>query len=96
VETIGERLRRLRTDQGVSIAALASTVGVSEGALRQLEAGTVKVPSFLLGLRLANALNVDPMHLALGEGHSTLERFETVERRLAKVERWIAEQPKRR
>jgi transcriptional regulator with XRE-family HTH domain len=95
-ETLAQRLRRLRKEQGYTIVGLSKVVGVSEGALRQLERGQVKVPSFLLGVRLSNALNVDPMYLALGEGMSTRDLLALLDRRLAKVERWIGEQPKRR
>jgi transcriptional regulator with XRE-family HTH domain len=92
-ETFGDRLRRLREDQGLTIVALASAVGVSEGAIRQLENGHVKIPSFLLGVRLADHLNVDPRYLAFGEGSSMTERFDIIERRLAKLEQRIAAIP---
>jgi transcriptional regulator with XRE-family HTH domain len=96
MESLGERLRRLRRDQGLNVVDLAAKVGVAEGTLRQIENGSVKSPSFLLGCRLANALSVDPMYLALGGQESTRDRMDDLDRRLRKVERFIAEQPKRR
>ena len=48
---------------------------MSEGAIRQLESGNVTSPSLLLGIRLADALHVDPRHLAHGDGPSVTERF---------------------
>lgn len=92
-ETFADRLRRLRREQGYTIVDLASAVGVSEGTIRQLESGNVRSPNFLLGIRLADQLRVDPRYLALGEGLSIAERFETLERRLTKVEQRLASLP---
>lgn len=88
-ESFAERLRRLREAQGFSVPELAAAVGSSESAIRQLEAGNVKSPSFLLGLRLADQLNVDPRYLALGAGSSMTERLDVLERRVTKVERTV-------
>ena len=92
-ETFGERLRRLREEQGFSIAALAVEIGISEGAIRQMETGNVKSPSLLVGLRLAHRLGVDPYELALGEGSNLNERLLVLERRLAKLEQQVAALP---
>jgi transcriptional regulator with XRE-family HTH domain len=89
-ETFAQRLRRLRNDHGYSVADLASTVGASEGTIRQLENGSVKSPSLLLGVRLAERLHVDARYLALGDGATFSERFELIEKRLAKVEQKLA------
>jgi transcriptional regulator with XRE-family HTH domain len=89
-ETLGERLRRLRTERGLSVIELASAVSASEATIRQIETGSVKAPSFLLGVRLADQLNVDPRYLALGDGASTTERFDLIERRLTKLEQRVA------
>ena len=86
-ETFGDRLRRLREQQGFSIATLAVEIGVSEGAIRQMETGNVKSPSLLVGLRLAHRLGVDPYELALGEGSNLNERLIIVERRVDALER---------
>jgi transcriptional regulator with XRE-family HTH domain len=66
VESFGERLRRLRLDRGVSCAQLAQRVGVTEGAIRQMESGQTKIASFVIGLRLAKELGIDPWFLANG------------------------------
>jgi transcriptional regulator with XRE-family HTH domain len=95
-ETFAQRLRRLREERGSTIAGLAAEVGVSEGAIRQLETGNVKSPSFVVGLRLAHALGIDPYELASGEGSNVGERLMLVERRLAKLEQRIAALPARR
>jgi transcriptional regulator with XRE-family HTH domain len=64
METMGERMRRVREAQGLTIYALAETCLVSEGAIRQVESGGVRSPSLLLGLRIAKALGVEPYWLA--------------------------------
>jgi transcriptional regulator with XRE-family HTH domain len=85
-ETLGQRLRRLREARGFSIPELASAVSASEGTIRQLETGQVKSPAFLLGLRIATALTVDPYYLALGSGFNMLERFDVMDRRITALE----------
>jgi transcriptional regulator with XRE-family HTH domain len=92
-ETFAERLRRLRTEHGITIAALAAEAGVSEGAIRQLETGHVKSPSFTVGLRLAHYFGVDPFYLGLGEGSNLNERVVVLERKVAKLEHRVASLP---
>lgn len=95
-ESFAARLRRLREEQGFTIATLALEVGVSEGAIRQLETGNVKSPSFVVGLRLAHRLGVDPYELALGNGSTLEERLTMAERRIAKLEQRVASNTTRR
>ncbi len=66
-ETFGERLRRLRTERGFAPGELAYKVGITEGAIRQMESGQTKSASFPVGVRLASVLGVDAAYLALGE-----------------------------
>jgi transcriptional regulator with XRE-family HTH domain len=93
-ETFAERVRRVREERGFTVPDLAAAVGVSPGAIRQLESGQIKNPSFALGLRLANRLNVDPQYLALGEGFSLTERLESIEQRVAVLERQVEAIPR--
>lgn len=95
-ESFGERLRRLRLEQGYTVVDLAAAVGAAEGTLRHLESGDVKSPNLLLGIRLADQLKVDPRYLALGEGSSTSERFDALERRVRKLEQRLASTPGQR
>ncbi len=95
METLGVRLRRLREARGMAIVDLARTVGASEGSIRQMETGNVKSPGLLLGIRLADALGVDPHFLAFGED-PVKTRLDEVERRLAVVERRLCEMARRR
>lgn len=51
-DTLGKRLRRLRTARGYTVVELAGAVGVGESTMRQIERGGVTSPAFHLGLRL--------------------------------------------
>lgn len=63
----------------MTVTALADAAGVSEGTVRQVETGTIRVPSLIVGLRFAKALDVDPYWLATG-------RDDTLEGRVARLE----------
>ena len=63
-ETLGERLKRLRVQRGMTAAELGRKAGVGENAIFKLEAGLSKVPSFLTGVKLASALEVSAAALA--------------------------------
>ena len=95
-ETFGQRMRRLRREQGFTVVDLARAVGASEGTIRQIESGSVKSPSFHFGIRIAEALRADPRYLALGEGQSVAERFESLEARFTKLENRLANVERRR
>jgi transcriptional regulator with XRE-family HTH domain len=93
-DNFGDRLRSLRTRRRLSPSELAHAVGVTEGAIRQMESGQTKSASFLVGLKLANVLGVTAWFLATGRDDppetvspshdrsagSLLERLEKVER----------------
>ena len=65
-ESFAERLRSLRTHRQLTPSALAHAVGITEGAIRQMESGQTKSASFLVGLKLAHTLGVTPWYLATG------------------------------
>ena len=54
LSAVGPRLRRLRTQRGVTLAALAETTGISKSTLSRLESGQRR-PSLELLLPLAQA-----------------------------------------
>ena len=66
MERFGRRLRRLRLACGLSCTQLAYQVGVTEGAIRQMESGQTKIASFVVGLRLARVLDTTAWYLANG------------------------------
>lgn len=61
--TIGAKIRRERLRLGMSATELAGRAGVSESAIRKIEAGTSKQPSFEVGVRIAETLGVSPHNL---------------------------------
>jgi hypothetical protein len=67
LETIGARIRRLRLSKDLTATELAIRAGVSEDAIRKIESGRSKQPSFVTGVHIAAALEVPPAVLALGE-----------------------------
>jgi transcriptional regulator with XRE-family HTH domain len=94
-ESFGKRLQRLRKARGLRVVDVAYAAGITEGAIRQLESGTTKGATLVVGLRLAKLLGVTPDYLATGaEGGAddagplrvVLARIENHERRLAAVE----------
>ena len=77
---------RLRLAHGLSAAALARTVTVTEAAIRAIETGDSKSPSFAVGVRLAEALGVTPRFLA-SEKDRISRRVLALERRLGPASR---------
>jgi predicted nucleotidyltransferase/DNA-binding Xre family transcriptional regulator len=67
LEPIGARVRRLRISQHMTATELAMRAGVSEDAIRKIESGRSKQPSFVTGVHIAAALDVPPALLAFGE-----------------------------
>ena len=65
-ETFGDRLARLRSERGLSVAELARAVKSSEAAIRHLQSGESKGPSLNVGVRLARVLRVTTSYLAFG------------------------------
>jgi transcriptional regulator with XRE-family HTH domain len=63
MDTFAERLTRLRCERGYSKLGLANAADVTEAAIRRLENGINKSPSYAVGLRLADVLGVDPYTL---------------------------------
>jgi tetratricopeptide (TPR) repeat protein len=80
-ETVGERLKRLRLERGLSQRELGSP-GVSYAYISRIEAGT-RQPSVKALRRLAAKLGVSPEYLETG---SALDPVESRELRLAEVE----------
>jgi transcriptional regulator with XRE-family HTH domain len=92
IEGFGERLRRLRLGRGLSCAQLAHRVGVTEGAIRQMESGQTKMASFVIGLRLAKELGTGAWYLANGveDGEDAQTGADALSLRVASLEQQIA------
>lgn len=105
VETVGQRIRRLRTALGLNQSELAHAVGLTEGAIRQVEGGQSKSVSLAAGVRLAAVLGVEVRYIAFGDGDGTEEnrtarplppsRVEQVEAQVAAIETRLAKLEKK-
>ncbi|WP_199430329.1 helix-turn-helix domain-containing protein [Qaidamihabitans albus] len=63
---LGARLRALRTERGMSLRALAGSLGISPSALSQMERGKMR-PSVTRLFQIVSLLDV-PLAAAFGEG----------------------------
>lgn len=66
---LGEKIRELRDELGMSQAQLATHGGLSQGYLSQLENDEVQNPSAAVIFGLARALHVDPRVLMNAAGY---------------------------
>jgi predicted nucleotidyltransferase len=64
----GDRLRNRRREVGLTAGRLASVVGITENAIRKLEAGDSAEPRFSTGMKIAAALSIAPAELSGGSG----------------------------
>jgi len=71
-------------------SALAHAVGVTEGAIRQMESGQTKRPSFETGIKLAHVLGVTPSYLATGRENASEKEQLATDQALALEERLAA------
>lgn len=71
-ETIGELIRRLRTEQGWGQSELARRIGVKPQNIQQLEAGTVNQPRYLKDLARVFHKSID--ELFEGSGRPTRKK----------------------
>ena len=66
---LGQKIRGLREEIGMSQAQLAAHAELSQGYLSQIENGEVHNPSASVLFRLAQALHVDPRSLLEAAGY---------------------------
>jgi transcriptional regulator with XRE-family HTH domain len=69
--SIGERVKSLRNDQGLTLAELGARVGLSTSYLSQIERDRTQ-PSLTTLVNIAKALNVEPRHFFETGENSTL------------------------
>ncbi len=70
--SLGRRIKRRRTELKLSQKALAQALGVTQGAVAQMELG-LRSPSLELLPRLAGALRVSMEYLLRGETAATVD-----------------------
>jgi transcriptional regulator with XRE-family HTH domain len=75
---LGERIRELREEFGLTQGQLAGNASVSQGYLSQLENGDVKSPSAAVLLRVAQAMDVDPNDLFEAAGYPTVRTLRQI------------------
>lgn len=68
---LGDKIRQLREEFGLTQGRLAARSSVSQGYLSQLENGEVKNPSAAVLLRVAQAMGVDADDLFEAAGYPT-------------------------
>jgi transcriptional regulator with XRE-family HTH domain len=91
-ETFGERLRRLREHSGLTVGRLALRAGLTEAAIRKMEYGDTKGHGLVTGLKIAEALGVDPWELAYGRRQKKGKRSDNtaVESKLRSLQDQVA------
>jgi len=75
---LGDRIRELRDELGLTQGQLASGSSVSQGYLSQLENGEVKNPSAAVLLRVAQAMHIDPDELFEAAGYPTVRMLRQI------------------
>ena len=77
---LGDKIRALREELGLTQGQLANNASLSQGYLSQLENGDVKSPSAAVLLRVAQAMQVDPDELFEAAGYPTVRKLREVYR----------------
>jgi transcriptional regulator with XRE-family HTH domain len=75
---LGDKIRQLREECGLTQGQLATSSSVSQGYLSQLENGEVKNPSAAVLLRIAQAMHVDPDELFEAAGYPTVRTLRQI------------------
>jgi transcriptional regulator with XRE-family HTH domain len=75
---LGDRIRQLRDELGLTQGQLASGSSVSQGYLSQLENGEVKNPSAAVLLRVAQAMRIDADELFEAAGYPTVRMLRQI------------------
>jgi len=75
---LGDKIRQLRDELGLTQGQLAGGSSVSQGYLSQLENGEVKNPSAAVLLRVAQAMRIDPDELFEAAGYPTVRTLRQI------------------
>lgn len=91
--TIGERIKKIRLEKGMTQKELAEKCGLFDSAIRRYESGRQN-PKIGTVEKIANALGVNPMLLVYGEELSqTLKSINEVEEAINRNKRIFAREP---
>lgn len=77
--SLGQRIKSLRIARGLSQTRLAKAVGVTQGALSQIELGTVHSVKAETLVRLAGKLAANPQWIQTGQGSPIANELNSVE-----------------
>lgn len=75
---LGDKIKQLRDELGLTQGQLAGGSSVSQGYLSQLENGEVKNPSAAVLLRVAQAMRIDPDELFEAAGYPTVRTLRQI------------------
>ncbi len=75
---LGDKIRQLREEMGLTQGQLANGSSVSQGYLSQLENGEVKNPSAAVLLRIAQAMKIDSDDLFEAAGYPTVRTLKEI------------------
>jgi transcriptional regulator with XRE-family HTH domain len=75
---LGDKIKQLRDQRGLTQGQLASGSSVSQGYLSQLENGEVKNPSAAVLLRIAQAMHVEADELFEAAGYPTVRMLRQI------------------
>jgi transcriptional regulator with XRE-family HTH domain len=73
METMGQRIKRMRDQRGWTQGQLADLVGVTVSAVSQWELDQTENVKLLPFLRLARLFETDPHYLVFGQGRGSQE-----------------------
>ena len=91
--TIGERIKKIRLEKGMTQKEVAEKCGLFDSAIRRYESGRQN-PKIETVEKIANALGVNPMLLVYGEELSqTLKSINEVEEAINRNKRIFAREP---
>lgn len=76
---IGQRVKALRVASGLSQTALAKSIGLTQGALSQIETGSVVTIRGETLVRLAGALGANAQWIQSGKGSPVAATVDTVD-----------------
>lgn len=73
MNTLGDKIKKARTNKGISIRELAKVINVDNSGLAKIENGKVKKPGYLILRRICSELNLDELKLMELAGYTKLE-----------------------